>query len=146
MSDQQNPPLALAFIVADHILRDLGTGKLSIHGIFSHLGARSFPWTHPSMMVYVALTDGRSGRTPILIRLVDADEERPPVVEVPGEIEFPDPLAIADIVLNLRGLVFPLAGDYRLQLYGAGTLLLERRIIVMPVQTAEEPGTPEPGE
>ncbi|MBI1913611.1 MAG: hypothetical protein HYS12_02480 [Planctomycetes bacterium] len=147
MSEQQNAPLALALIVADHITRDLGTGKLSVHGIFNAIGALSFPWTHPSIMVYGALTDGRLGKTPIMLRLVDAEEERPPVVEAPGEVDFPDPFAIVEFVLALNGVVFPEAGEYRLQLHGAGTPLLERRILVVPVPTPQDPpDSPQTGE
>src|SRR5206468_1189132 len=139
MPEQQNPPLALALIVADHITRDLGTGKLSVHGIFNAIGAFSFPWRHPSIMVYGALTDGRLGKTPIVLRLVDAEEERPPVAEATAEIEFPDPFAIVEFVLPMNGVLFPEPGEYRLQLHGAGTPLLERRIMVIPVQTPQEP-------
>lgn len=142
---QQTPPIALGLIIADAMFRDLGSGKISIQGIYNAIGAPRFPWTHPSMMVYGAITDGRPGKTPLMLRLVDVDEAREPVFEAATEVDLPDPHTIAEFVLPLIGLTFPEPGDYRLQLIGANdSVLIERRILVVPLQ--QNPETPEPHE
>ena len=143
MLPQDNPPLTLALIVADAMLRDLGTGKIAIHGIYSAIGAREFPWMHPRLMVYGALTDGRPGKMSLLLRVIDAAEERDAVAEARGEVEFPDPFAVVEFVLVLGGLVFPEPGEYRLQLFADGTPLIERRLQVVPVPPPQaEAGNP----
>jgi hypothetical protein len=40
-------------------------------------------------------------------------------------------------VFLLRDLVFPEPGDYRLQLWGAGRLLRERRFLVIPLENPD---------
>jgi len=51
------PPYALALVVCDAIWRDPSTGKRTILGCFSVIGAKSFPTKHPIMSVYAAVTD-----------------------------------------------------------------------------------------
>jgi len=52
-------PYALALVVADHVHRDSGTGKMSILGTFSVIWAKGFPAAHGPIFVYFVLTDGR---------------------------------------------------------------------------------------
>jgi hypothetical protein len=47
--------------------------------------------------------------------------------------DFPDPLTVAEGVFTHTGAIFPEAGEYRLQLFGAGVLLKERRLQVIPL-------------
>ena len=70
---------------------------------------------HPSLSVYVALTEGR-GKTPLTIRIIDADDARRPVVEGTGIVQFNNPRAIANLALQFQGLTFPQPGEYRVQI------------------------------
>ena len=79
-------------------------------------------------MLYVVLTDGH-GDTPVSIRLIDANESRPPIFEAENRVLFSDPRLIADICLGIMNIEFPEPGEYRLQLFACGTLLMERRIV-----------------
>src|SRR5438093_5222055 len=86
------PAVVLAMILCDNIHRDPATGKFFILGTYSFLGvADQFPWTHPIILVYVALTDGR-GPVPLRLRLIDVDEENPPIFETEETIDFDDPI------------------------------------------------------
>ncbi len=71
--------------------------------------------------------------------LVDSDEEREPVFEEETLVSFPDPLAEIDLVFHLSDLVFPAPGEYRLQLCAAGQFLRERRVVIVPLHTPDQP-------
>lgn len=100
------------------------------------IGAAAFPFTCSSLAVYASLIDGH-GETPMRLRLIDVDEAREPVLEFETTVNFLDPTEEVEVAFRLVDLAFPEPGDYRLQLYGAGQLLRERRFLVIPL---ENPG------
>ena len=125
-------PYALALVVCDAVWRDPGTGKRTILGCFSAIYARQFPVKHPLISVYAAITDGH-GDTPLRLRLIDADENDPPLAELKGQAKFDDPRMVFEIDFGLFNVVFPRPGEYRLQLHAGSTLLIERRIVVFQI-------------
>lgn len=133
MSANKPPPDVLSMIVCDQIITDRMTGKQSLIGMFSVVHAVGFPVTHPQVCVYVALTEGY-GKTDFLIRIVDANDARPPIVEGRGTVNFKDPRAIANLALQFHGLRFPEPGPYRVQLYSDGELLREARLELVKVK------------
>jgi hypothetical protein len=84
------------------------------------------------MAVYTAVTDGR-GKVPLVLQLVDADEEGEPLFRGEAGIEFHDPRAIAGLSFHIAGVVFPKPGEYRFQLFAGNQFLMERRLLVVPV-------------
>ena len=127
MAAQKPAPDVLSMIVCDQIITDRMTGKQSLIGMFSRIHARGFPASHPQICVYVTLTEGY-GETEFELRIVDANDERPPIVEGKGKVRFQNPRAIANLALQFHGLTFPASGEYRVQLYSAGELLREARL------------------
>ena len=85
------------------------------------------------MTVFAEITECH-GRKPFIVRVVDVDEQRAPLVEVDTEVDSIDPLAIALLVLRIDGLVFPEPGEYRVQLVSAGTPLMERRLVLTQIE------------
>lgn len=136
MPIEQQPPEVLALVAADHVYRDDVTGKLFILGTRSAFGAVAFPFSCPSLAVYVSMIDGR-GEKALLIRLIDVDAVREPVLEYETTVNFLDPTEEVEVVFRLEELVFPEPGDYRLQIHGAGQFLRERRLLIIPL---ENPG------
>lgn len=130
MTARKPVPDVLALLVCDQIITDQVTGKQSLIGMFSKVHARGFPATHPQLCVYVALTEGY-GETDFVIRIVDANDARPPIVEGRGKVHFKDPRAIANLGLQFHGITFPEAGEYRVQLYSSGELLREARLVLI---------------
>jgi len=63
----------------DVVCTDRITGKQSLIGMFSVVPAVRFPVTLPQLCVHVSLTEGY-GRTEVIIRIVDANDARPPIV------------------------------------------------------------------
>ena len=133
MAANRPPPDVLSMIVCDQIITDRLTGKQSLIGMFSVVHAVRFPVTHPQLCVYVALTEGY-GKTDFLIRIADANDARPPIVEGRGSVDFKDPRAIANLALQFHGLTFPEPGSYRVQLYSDNELLREARMELLKVK------------
>ncbi len=129
-------PDVLSLIVCDQIIIDRLTGKMSLIGLFSNIGAFQFPVRHPQLCVFATLTEGR-GQTPIEIGIIDANDERPPVVQGTAGVEFKDPHALATLNLHFNGLVFPEPGQYRVQLRCHGELLREARLHLAKVKPPE---------
>ncbi len=136
MAVEQQWPDVLAMILADMVYRDRASGKFFVLGTYSTIAARVFPCNHPSIMVYLSLTDGR-GETPLNLRLVDVDESRPPVFETESVVNFVDPTDVIEMVLVEHDVLLPQPGEYRLQLSGAGQFLRERRLWVLPTEEVE---------
>ncbi len=136
-------PQVLSLLVCDQIIVDRMTGKTSLIGMFANIAARKFPMRHPQLCVFASLTDGR-GKTPLELCIMDSEDSRPPVVSGKATVEFKDPRAVACLNLHFNGLVFPEAGDYRVQLWCDGALLNEARLML--VQAKPRPKhTPESG-
>ena len=68
-------PFALSMIICDAVHLDPSTNKAYILGCFGAVGADSFPASHSSMTVFAEVTECR-GKTPFLIRVIDADEAK----------------------------------------------------------------------
>ena len=141
MPGRKPPPEVLALLVCDQIITDRLTGKQSLIGIFSTVHARRFPAAHPQLCVYVMLSDGH-GKTDFKLRIVDANDERPPIVEGRGVVDFKNPRAVANMRLQFHGLTFPQQGSYRVQLYSEDELLREARLDLVQVKIKPKPPVP----
>jgi len=131
-------PDVLSLVVCDQIITDRLTGKQSLIGMFAKVHAPGFPASHPQLSVYVALTEGY-GQTDLAIRIVDANDARPPIVEGKGKVHFKNPRAIANLALQFHGLTFPEPGEYRVQLYANGQLLREARLQLIQLERRRKP-------
>ena len=131
------PPYPLAIVICDDIHQDPATGKRYLLGTFSVIHARVFPAVHPRLAVLVVLTNGR-GKVPFKFQLVDADEERDPLFVAEGELEFTDPRAILELGFSLSNLTFPAPGEYRFQFFGSDEFLIERRMVLAPMDETDE--------
>jgi hypothetical protein len=128
MPVERQPPDVLAMILADTVLQDLVTGRLTIKGTISSLLATEFPVDY-AFVVYTAITSGH-GPTDIELRMVDVDDEGEPLFTSQIRINFADPLAVVERVFGVSRVTFAEPGEYRVQLFGAGHLLRERRLQV----------------
>lgn len=142
-------PDVISLIVCDQIITDRLTGKQSLIGMFSRVHGRLFPASHPQLSVFVMLTDGH-GKTELMIRIVDSNDARPPIVEGKGLVDFKNPRAIAHLALQFHGLVFPQPGEYRVQIFCHGELLREARLELVemharPQGSGDDPPAPEVG-
>ncbi|HEX8915416.1 MAG TPA: hypothetical protein VF796_23890 [Humisphaera sp.] len=129
---QAGQPIVLAMVICDAIYADPATGKRTLLGLFGQTASAQFPLVVPQLSVYLAMTDVH-GRTPVQVRLVDANEERPAVFVAEGFAEADDPLAVIETSWFAQQVVLPAPGEYRLQLSANGRLLMERRLSAVQI-------------
>jgi hypothetical protein len=95
-----------------------GSGKLNILGVFDRLTTTSFPTRHPRLSLVLRFAAGidEVGRHQVVIALKGPDGKE--VVRIDGEMNLaPGPSSaggavLVPHVLNMDGLVFPVAGRY----------------------------------
>lgn len=123
----------MSLIVCERLIMDAMTRQISIIGIMPHVQAMSFPVAIPHMAIYSEFTNGR-GPTALTVRIVDVNEDREPVFSAELQIPMDDPLTVGNLALTLNNAVFPEPGEYRVQILCGGAILIERRLILVPIR------------
>lgn len=136
-------PYCLAMVLCDGVHRDFTTGKYTILGTFSTLGAYAFP-AKISFCIYFAITDGL-GPTRLRLRLVDAESgivdkgenvTEGLVFEIETDLAFEDPLAVVETVVAIR-TALPRAGLYHCELWAGDDMLMSRRLLAVQKTSGE---------
>ncbi|HVU63491.1 MAG TPA: hypothetical protein VHC70_05920 [Phycisphaerales bacterium] len=125
----------LSLLLAESHLTDPRTGQSSVIGIIDHLHGARYPVMMSRMCVFAEMTNGR-GTVPVVMRVIDADEARPPVFTASVNVTFADPLAISQVACGAVGATFPEPGEYRVQILSGAAVLAERRLLMVLDQPA----------
>ncbi len=114
------PPLPIlnAMLIADLAIREEGTGKVSLIGIFENISALKFPCTHSRLFVYVKLTDAK-GRYDFVLELIHLDQADK-IAEVSLSADVADRMMVGEIVLRLDNVTFNSPGLYEFRLLASG--------------------------
>jgi len=111
-------PFLNAMLICDTTLRDQGTNKVSLIGIFDNVFASRFPARHGLLTVYANLTDAQGAYQMRLdlIRLRDL------VVIGQGQLDvtLEDRVGVAELEFQLSNLVFTEPGRYEFRLFANG--------------------------
>ena len=108
-------PFVKSFLIADIVLQDRVTGKWSVIGVFDQVYAPKFPCVHPTVAIYVRLTDAQ-GR--YRVRIEFRDEQEKIVATFEGiEIAVEDRLRGVEFGFTTHGLRLEKPGRYQFQLY-----------------------------
>lgn len=121
----QVKPTPIALILCDNIYQEPG-GKIALIGLFSSIGAPTFPAKHPRMAVFASVTGVRDGSIAKL-EIVNAENDAQIIVSAEGP--FPqgaDTLTIVDMHFIFNNLVFAEPGMYYLRFWGNEHLLMMR--------------------
>lgn len=118
-------PILLALVLCDTTIKDAATGKLSLIGTFNGIFSNNFPCVHPTLSVYVALTELR-GKVQCKLRMISPSNGI--VFDLPGQIEGPGPTSIAEIVFQLPGIRFETTGSYSVEFWAGSELLGSRKL------------------
>jgi hypothetical protein len=133
-------PYCLAMILCDNVHIDSTTGKQTILGTFSTVGANQFP-TKASFAVYYAITDAE-GSFDLLFRMVDSkhgfDEKSTPVFEIAFTNQSPSPLAVIEGRLYVANAILPEPGVYHCELLAGENVLMSRRLVAICAPDAPE--------
>jgi hypothetical protein len=130
-------PILLALVICDTVIREAGSGKLSLIGTFSGIFSTSFPMTHHSLSVYIAITEGR-GRMKCRLRLVSLDDNNV-VFELPGDIEFGGPMNVGEMVFQWNQVRFEKPGVYAFEFWVGNELLGSRKLHAQKVDKPPQP-------
>ncbi len=124
-------PKYLAMLLCDYVVIDAETRNKSLIGIFNRINASKFPVRHDRMHVFVALTNGHGAYDAALKVKNSLGEE---VMSLDGKVEMQDPLAVAEINFNIRGLVIPQPGRYFVEFTCDGELLVDRHFDAVKIE------------
>ena len=125
-------PKALAFIICDSVIDDKATNKKSLIGLFNNIYANKFPATHPSLNVFLSLTEGYGDYQCSLV-CKKADESLE-LVRIPGNIKFGNPLSVAEVKFEIRGIVIPEPGVYRFDFLCGEVSVVSRKFKVIKLE------------
>lgn len=131
-------PVVQAFLLADQILEDRFTQKLSLIGLFDRFICRhgSFPYQHGSCSLFLSLINGR-GQMALTFKMVALDTLAEWQIGQ-NVCLFNDPLKPLPIFLVFQPC-FPNPGWYAFEALIGGEVLASKR-----VQVTHEPAPPEP--
>jgi hypothetical protein len=121
-------PVVLSINICDTIIRDERTKKVSLIGLFSAIHAPVFPAMHPTMCVYIALTNGH-GKCKLNIQFNRAEDNHI-IAGMEGEIEFVNPLQVVELNLEMQGLKFEKAGEHLVEVLCGSNLIGTRKFYV----------------
>lgn len=135
-------PEVKAFLLCDFVIQEAGTNKKSLIGIFEQVNTPRFPFRHGRMSVYANLADAH-GQYDLTLRLVRLRDGKV-LIEAKGlRIQVADPLQMAEVGMNLEGIVFEEPGKYEFALYANDQFVQSKPFRV--VQLEQPPGTVPPG-
>ena len=117
------PPLPVlnALLVCDEAIKEEGTGKITLIGIFETMRVPRFPARLPRLCVYVKMTDAE-GQYEITLQLIRLDD-----LQVIGERRLTaalgDRMAAGELVFRFRTLTLLQPGRYEFRLFADGRTL-----------------------
>ena len=111
-------PEIISFLIADLVLQEKVTNKWSIIGIFDRINTANFPYVHPSLFLYIRLSDAQ-GDYKIQVEFCDSDDHTLAVFEgitvsVHSRLHYPE------FGLKTVNLPIPRPGRYFFKLYFNG--------------------------
>ncbi len=124
-------PTCVAIIICNEVIEDKWTNNKTLVGLFNSVGAPTLPANHPRMFIMASLTDGR-GEWPFVLQIEGPSGQ--PLFKAEGQIRFENPLVVHDLVIEVRGLPVPEAGEYRVELRCGNRPLSSRRFSVVQQQ------------
>jgi hypothetical protein len=134
------PPIVKSFLIADAVLQDRLTGKWSIIGVFDRVMAPSFPVVHPTVALYLRLSDAQ-GKYKIRVEFRDASDRRVGLFE--GiELEVKDAAQAIEVGLPTHMLPLEKPGKYQFQLFINEEFLSSAELTVMQISPPPRPSPP----
>jgi hypothetical protein len=128
------PALCHAIILSDSVIREHGTGKLSMIGSFSVYNFPTLPFVAPPFVVTVLLTnlEGRLERFPITVRVEGAQTGHvlaSSVAEITTEQAVPR-TEIFEVPIAIPPINYPATGVYKVKVLAQNEHLGDRDLTV----------------
>jgi hypothetical protein len=127
-------PSLNAMLLCDQTIREHGTGKISLIGVFENITSVHFPVVHRALAVYAKLADAEGDYT-IRLELVRLDDGQ---VVTGGKLQasFPDRISPGELVFALEDLGLERPGRYEFRLYANERFVAGKSFTVMLAVTA----------
>jgi hypothetical protein len=108
-------PSLNAMLLCDLTIREHGSGKISLIGVFENISAARFPVVHRALSVYAKLTDAEGDYT-IRLELMRLEDSH---VVAQGTLKatFADRMTPGELIFNLENLGLEKPGRYEFRLY-----------------------------
>ena len=115
MPPERPHPSLNAMLLCDLTIREHGSGKISLIGVFENISAARFPVVHRALSVYAKLTDAEGDYT-IRLELVRLEDSH---VVAQGTLRatFADRMSPGELIFNLENLGLERPGRYEFRLY-----------------------------
>jgi hypothetical protein len=127
-----------AMLICDQTIREEGTGKVSLIGVFGAIHSNRFPVMHSSLSVYVNLGDAQ-GTYRLRLDLLRSDTMQK-IGSGKAELNVLDLMLPAEFVFVLQSLVFERPGKYQFDLYANDDYVGSKSFQVL--QSDQIPGAP----
>jgi uncharacterized protein DUF6941 len=137
---EQEPALCQGIILSDTVIREMGTGKLSIIGSFSRYNVPSFPFPVPPFIVTVLLTNlqGPLEQFPVAIR-VENRRSGHVLASASGDIAASKELTKTEVIevpIQLPPIIFTEPGVYKITALAENSPLGDRDLSVNSLSLA----------
>lgn len=141
MSDSE-PVVIPALMLSDHVVREAGTQKLTLVGIFSAWNCSKFPFPTPRFWVTVFLTNIRTAAALNLTVRIEDRQSGHVLASMAAKVEFQDavlpPNTMVEIPLPVGSMMIPSAGTYRVVALVNDEKISERTFVVTSLTSATE--------
>jgi hypothetical protein len=116
-------------LLCDHTIREHGTGKVSLIGIFENISAPRFPVVHRALSVYAKLVDAE-GDYALRLELVRLEDGH---VVAQGTLRatFADRMTPAELIFALENLGLERPGRYEFRLHANERFVAGKTFVVV---------------
>lgn len=131
-----DPKVICAILLSDGAIREMGTGKVTIIGMFAGWNCPFFPFRTPPFCITVSLSNLNSGTRAInLVARIEQKASGLVIGNVAAQLAFPegamlDRNTVIDVPLMLPGIQIPQHGEYRIVVLANDEKLDERHLQV----------------
>jgi hypothetical protein len=124
-------------LLCDLTIREHGTGKMSLIGIFENISAARFPVVHRALTVYAKLADAE-GDYVIRLELLRLDDSHM-VAQGTLRASFADRMTPGELSVNLENLGFERPGRYEFRLYADDRFVASKSFTVIQQPAGSSP-------
>lgn len=138
MNDEpiREKPSCVALVICNEVIEDKKTNNKTLVSLFDHIAVGRLPTTHGRLFVMASFTDGR-GRWPMTFRITSPSGQV--VLRIEGEAVITDPLAVVDVVMEVRDLPLDEQGVYDVDFLFDNEVRAHRRFTVKRFETDQTP-------
>jgi len=123
MAPEARVPKINAILICERVIREEGTGLISLIGILEALTGEQVPLTVPSLFVYAKMTEAQGEYLFKLEVVRRRDMNTIAEAPMPAPVTVDHPLANGEKVIQLGGLTFTEPGYYDFRLSANGRFL-----------------------